>query len=75
MKVPQGTQDGAVLTIKGKGAPRLKGARSGSGTGAAAGDLKIRIDVRISERLSDEQRRALEAFAAATTVEDIRPWH
>lgn len=79
VKVPQGTQDGAVLTIKGKGAPRLKGARSGSGTGAgtgaAAGDLKIRIDVRIPERLSDEQRRALEAFAAATTVEDIRPWH
>ena len=35
VKVPAGTQDGTVLTIKGKGAPRVQG--------AGLGDLKIKV--------------------------------
>ncbi|WP_124060429.1 DnaJ C-terminal domain-containing protein [Gordonibacter sp. Marseille-P4307] len=65
VKVPAGTQDGAVLTLKGKGAPRVKG--SGSG------DLKIKVGVLVPTELSDEQRSALEALAAAET-KGIRPW-
>ena len=65
VKVPAGTQDGAVLTLKGKGAPRVKG--SGSG------DLKIKVGVRVPTELSDKQRSALEALAAAET-KGIRSW-
>ena len=65
VKVPAGTQDGTVLTLKGKGAPQVKG--SGSG------DLKIKVGVRVPTELSDEQRSALEALAAAET-KGIRPW-
>lgn len=65
VKVPAGTQDGAVLTLKGKGAPRVKG--SGSG------DLKIKVGVLVPTELSDEQRSALEALVAAET-KGIRPW-
>ncbi|MDD7369066.1 MAG: DnaJ C-terminal domain-containing protein, partial [Berryella intestinalis] len=65
VKVPAGTQDGTVLTLKGKGAPQVKG--SGSG------DLKIKVGVRVPTELSDEQRSAFEALAAAET-KGIRPW-
>ena len=65
VKVPAGTQSGTVLTIKGKGAPRLKGVGSG--------DLLITLDVRVPHSLNDEQKAALEQFQAATT-EEIRSW-
>ncbi len=65
VKVPAGTQDAAVLTIKGKGAPRVKG----SGTG----DLKIKVRVEVPRTMNERQRRAMEDFLAATT-EDVRTW-
>ena len=60
VRVPAGTQDGAVLTLKGQGAPRL--GKNASGTG----DLKVEIEVKIPTTLNDEQKAALEAFKAAT---------
>ena len=65
VRVPAGTQSGTTLSLKGKGAPRVKG--SGSG------DLKITIDVRVPKQLSDEQRAALESYQSATT-EETRCW-
>lgn len=65
LRIPAGTQDGAVLTLKGQGAPRLGKNASGKG------DLKVEIDVKIPTSLNDEQKAALEAFAAATT-ESVR---
>lgn len=58
VKVPAGTQPGAVLSVKGKGAPRVKG--SGSG------DLKIALDIAVPTSLNDGQRKALEDFVAAS---------
>lgn len=65
VKVPAGTQDGTQLTIKGKGAPRVKG--------AGAGDLIVKVQVKVPKRLNDAQRRALEEFQKATS-EDVRTW-
>ena len=58
VKVPAGTQPGAVLSVKGKGAPRVKG--SGSG------DLKIALDIAVPTGLNDGQRAALEAYVKAS---------
>ena len=63
LKVPAGTQDGRTFRIRGKGAPHLKG--SGSG------DLRVKAHVIVPKTLTDEQRTALESFAAEQT-EDIR---
>lgn len=63
--VPAGCQDGKHIRIKEKGAPRVKG----EGNGA----LDVTIHVVVPEELSDEQKRALEAYAEASKGEDIRP--
>lgn len=65
VKVPAGTQDGTLLTIRGKGAPRVKG----SGTG----DLKIAVKLTVPKAVNEGQRKALEAYLAATT-DDVRSW-
>lgn len=54
MNIPEGTQPGTVITVKGKGIPHLHGHRSG--------DLKVIIDVLIPTRLSKKQRELLSAF-------------
>ena len=58
VKVPAGTQPGAVLSVKGKGAPRVKG--SGNG------DLKIKLNIAVPTNLNDAQRKALEDYVAAS---------
>jgi molecular chaperone DnaJ len=63
IKIPPGTQDGAVFRIRGEGAPKLKG--SGSG------DLKVKARIAVPKHLSDLQREALEAFSAEQG-EDVR---
>ncbi len=67
VKVPAGTQDGTVLTIRGKGAPKLKG--EGEGTG----NLLICVHVNVPTTLNDAQRKAMEDFMAATDTE-VRTW-
>ena len=59
VKVPAGTQDGKVLTIKGKGAPDLKNK-------GQFGNLKIQIHVEVPTDMNDEQKKAMEDFLAAT---------
>jgi curved DNA-binding protein len=58
MKVPAGTQAGTVLSVKGKGAPRVKGTGNG--------DLKVTVNVPVPTNLNDAQRAALEAFRDAS---------
>lgn len=65
VKVPAGTQHDTVLTVKGKGAPKL----SGEGNG----NLKLTIKVVVPKEISDEQRKALEEFQEAST-ESVRAW-
>ncbi len=63
VRVPKGTQDGTVLSVRGKGAPKVKG--SGSG------DLKITVQVHVPEHMNEGQTKAMEDFLAATT-ENVR---
>ena len=65
VKIPAGTQDGAKLTIRGKGAPKVKG----EGTG----DLRIVVKVSVPRTMNERQRAAMEEFLAATT-EEARQW-
>ncbi|GAB6878129.1 molecular chaperone DnaJ [Halorubrum gandharaense] len=57
MDVPAGTQSGETFRLKDKGMPRLQ--RRGHG------DLYVQVAVVVPEKLNDEQREALEAFAEA----------
>lgn len=57
VKVPAGTQPGTVMSVKGKGAPRVKG--------QGKGDLKITLNMPVPTNLTDEQREALERAQAA----------
>ena len=54
MKVPEGTQPGKVLRLKGKGIPILRG--------GMRGDQLVRIKVVVPTKLSDKQKDALRAF-------------
>jgi molecular chaperone DnaJ len=56
MEIPQGTQPGDVLKAEGKGMPAL-------GDAGRRGDLYVRIQVKIPEKLTKQQRELLEAFA------------
>ncbi len=55
LKIPAGTQGGAVFRIRGQGMPGLQS--------AARGDLITRVHVEVPTRLDPEQRSALEKFA------------
>jgi molecular chaperone DnaJ len=52
LKVPAGAQDGKLLKIKGRGAPKLKG--------SGRGDLIARLKVTVPKKLSKAEKDALE---------------
>jgi len=52
LKVPSGSQDGKLLKVKGRGAPKLKGGGNG--------DLLARLRVSIPTKLSKAEREAIE---------------
>jgi molecular chaperone DnaJ len=57
LEIKPGTQPGAEIRLRGKGAPHLR--RPG-----ARGDLHVLVDVRVPAKLSARQRELLEEFAA-----------
>jgi len=57
LRVPPGTSPGTHLRVRGRGVP--------AGGKNKAGDLLVRIDVTVPKDLTDEQRSAVEAMAAA----------
>lgn len=63
--IPAGTQDDTVLTVRGKGAPKVKGEGSG--------DLKITVKVTVPAQLNDAQTEALKAFMEASDA-PVRSW-
>jgi molecular chaperone DnaJ len=58
VKVKPGTQDGTMLRVKGKGAPRLKG--------SGRGDLLARVKLSVPKKLSKREREAVEALQKAS---------
>lgn len=55
MKVPEGTQPGKVMRLKGKGIPSLRG--------GGRGDQLVRMKVVVPTKLTDKQKDALQKFA------------
>ncbi len=57
LKVPSGSEDGKLLRIKGRGAPRLKG--------SGQGDVLARLRIEVPKRMSKRQRELLEQLQKA----------
>lgn len=57
VKVPAGTQPDSMLRLRGKGLPRFGG--------GGRGDIYVRLQVHVPERLSDRQRHLFEQLRAA----------
>ncbi len=64
LKVPTGTQSGAVFKLRGKGMTVLNS--------SARGDLMVRLIIAVPQKLTAEQRKKLEEFAELLG-EDVPP--
>ena len=62
VKVPAGTPSGRTLRVKGRGVANGKG----------TGDLRVTLQVAVPQKLTDEARQAVEAYATATKDADPR---
>ena len=63
LKVPAGSQDGKLLRVRGKGAPKLNG--------GGKGDLLARVRLTVPTKLTKAEREAIEALDKAST-RDVR---
>ena len=62
LNIPEGTQNGTQLRVKGKGVPEVQG--------KGRGDLVIHIDVRIPTKLTRDQRRMFEELEDTLPVDN-----
>jgi molecular chaperone DnaJ len=60
LSIPEGTQSGAELRIRGKGVPEVQG--------RGRGDLVLHLDVKIPGKLTREQRKLFEQLAESLPV-------
>jgi molecular chaperone DnaJ len=58
LKIPAGSEDGKLLRIKGRGAPRLKG--------SGKGDVVARLRIQVPKKLNKRERELLEEFKKVT---------
>jgi len=66
LRIPEGTQPGSTLKIKGKGMPDIGGNR-------VRGDLLVTVRGTVPKKLSKEQRALLEQLAATLAPENHSP--
>jgi molecular chaperone DnaJ len=64
LSIPAGTQPGRVITLKGKGVPRLRG--------SGRGDELVMIEIEVPTRLTGEQRRLFEELGR-TLGSEVKP--
>jgi molecular chaperone DnaJ len=65
VKVPEGTQTGTTLRLRGKGMPDVNG--------RGKGDLLATVQVQTPKKLSKEQRQLIEQLAKALPKEQFEP--
>ena len=65
VKVPEGTQTGTTLRLRGKGMPEV--------SGRGRGDLFATVQVQTPKKLTREQRHLLEQLAVALPKEQFAP--
>ena len=58
LKIPQGSQDGKLLRVKGRGSPKLNG--------SGRGDLLARLRVNVPAKVTKAEREAIESFEKAS---------
>ena len=64
LELPAGAQPGEVRVLRGKGMPVLQG--------FGHGDQRVLVNVSVPRRVTDEQRRLLEEFDAASDEHTYR---
>lgn len=57
LNIPAGTQGGTIFRLRGEGMPPLRG--------STPGDLLVRVDIDVPKKMSDKEKEALKAYAAA----------
>lgn len=57
LNIPAGTQGGTIFRLRGEGMPPLRG--------SVAGDLLVRVDIDVPKKMTDKEKEALRAYAAA----------
>ena len=62
VKIPEGTQSGAEVRLRGRGAANLNG--------GGRGDIIVHVDVRVPDKLSREQRRLFEQLRDVLPAEN-----
>ena len=73
-KIPEGTQSGKVLRLRGKGLPPLEPRLSTEQLLRMRGNFYARIFVEVPTKLNDKQRELLEQFAQESGT-DVSPAH
>lgn len=63
LRIPPETQNGRVIRLAGQGMPRA---------GGGSGDMFVTVTVVLPQKLSDDEKRAIELIAERRSTEDVR---
>jgi molecular chaperone DnaJ len=69
LNIPPGTQSGKIFTVRGKGAPKVRG----DGTASGRGDQLVIVQVVVPTKLTAEQRRLFEELGRTMGEESTGP--